>query len=74
MTSPTNDDPKAFRSHSAPTADFWTRSSRCDEGAVLHRTGDPEGSRVGALGPSLISAGAFYPAAPERAQIRAGER
>lgn len=38
MTSPTNDDPKALRTHAAPTADFWTRSSRCDEGAGLHRT------------------------------------
>jgi hypothetical protein len=64
MTSPTNDDPKAFRSHSAPTADFWTRSSRCDEGAVLHRTGDPEGSRVGALGPSLIFGGRLLPRRP----------
>src|SRR5262245_61501015 len=38
MTSPANDDPKALRPHAAPTADFWTRSSRCDEGAGLHRT------------------------------------
>jgi hypothetical protein len=56
---PTNDDPKAVRSHPAPTADFWTRSSRCDEGAVLHRTGDPESPRVAALGLSLFSAGAL---------------
>lgn len=38
MTSPTNDDPKALRPHATPIADFWTRSSRCDEGAGLHRT------------------------------------
>jgi hypothetical protein len=59
VTSPTNDDPKALRSHSAPTADFWTRSSRCDEGAVLHRTGDPESPGVVALGLSLFSADAL---------------
>ena len=65
VTSPTNDDPKAFRSHSAPTADFWTRSSRCDEGAVLHRTRDPESPRVVALGLSLFSADA--PSNPQAA-------
>ena len=54
VTPPTNEDPIAFRPHPAPTADFWTRSSRCDEGAALHRTGDPESPRVGALGLSLF--------------------
>ncbi len=50
----TNDDPKALRTHRVRTADYWTWGSGRDEGAVLRRTGDPEGSRAGAPGPSLI--------------------
>ena len=62
-----NDDAKALRTHRARNADYWTWASGRDEGAVLRRTGDPEGSRVGAPGPSLILAVALpSPPAPIR--------
>ncbi len=67
-TAPTaNNNPKASRTHRARTDDYWTWASGRDEGAVLRRTGDPEGSRVVAPGPSLILAVALpSPPAPIR--------
>jgi hypothetical protein len=56
---PTHHNPKRVRSHPAPTADFWTRSSRCDEGAALRRTGDRKARESQPLGLSLFQRARF---------------